>query len=96
MKKKGVKMTETIFNLHAEVNEYKNLSAIMGDVFTFRGADIPDGYTLLKSEKGKDNFKAAVFKKGDRIFICYQGTDIRNIHLNTYTTIEIHTTLYQK
>ena len=56
-------MTETTFNLHAEVNEYKNLSAIMGDVFTFRGADIPDGYTLLKSEKGKDNFKAAVFKK---------------------------------
>ncbi|MGN0018650.1 MAG: Mbeg1-like protein [Candidatus Gastranaerophilaceae bacterium] len=83
-------MTETTFNLHAEVNEYKNLSAIMGDVFTFRGADIPDGYTLLKSEKGKDNFKAAVFKKGCRIFICYQGTDIKNFYDNA-TNIKMAT-----
>lgn len=67
-------MPDYIRNQKAE--EYRKLCSITGAITEGKNAGIPSGWQLVESQK-QDNthFKAAVYKKGDELVICFAGTE---------------------
>lgn len=73
-KERIFKMQDYIRNQKAE--EYRQLCSITGAIADGKNAEIPSGWQLVESQKqDKTNFKAAVYKKGDELLICFAGTE---------------------
>lgn len=64
--------------IHQNANDYRDLCNVAGDVLKGKNVDLPRGYSVLETKKGKYNFKAVAYKKENEIIICYLGTDAFN------------------